>query len=39
MPNSTRLSEVKSSARESLTSKENGSLAEISKKWLADISA
>ena len=39
MPNSTLLSEVKSSPRESITTKENGSLAEISKKWLADISA
>jgi hypothetical protein len=39
MQNSTRLTDVKASARESLTTKENGSLAEISKKWLADISA
>jgi hypothetical protein len=39
MPNSNRLNEGKASARESLTTKENGSLAEISKKWLADISA
>jgi hypothetical protein len=39
MPKSIRLTEVKLNPRDSLTSKENVSLAEISKKWLADISA
>jgi hypothetical protein len=38
MPKSTGLSQVKLNALESLTTKERGSLAEISKKWLADIS-